>query len=280
MTAAVLLVLSSGFLHAVWNLFTKKSVNKSAFLWCCQLVAIVVFLPWAISDLGKAQSVPPAYLLLAASMLLHGTYMVLLAKAYTLGDLSQVYPVMRGMGPLLVPIIAVLFLNERLAAAGWAGVLLIVSGIAALSRHGSNAAASKRAVAAALAVGICIAFYILVDKLSLQYMPATVLNEATNIANLLALSYPAAASGALRSEWKANWRTVLLGGVAAPGGYLLFLFALTLGQAAMLTPIREIGTVFGTLMGIYILNEPQGGKRIASSILIAAGVVLLAFTPN
>jgi hypothetical protein len=74
---------------------------------------------------------------------------------------------------------------------------------------------------------------------------------------------------------RGNWRTILLGGLLAPGGYLLFLYALTLAPAALLTPMREIGTVFGTVLGITLLKERQGPRRLAASAIVTAGVSLL-----
>lgn len=278
LTTAILLVLASGFLHAIWNLYTKKSINKNVFLWYCQWISILVFLPWALFDLYHVDlSFPPiGYLLLLSSMLLHGIYMLLLAQTYSIGDLSQVYPIMRGTSPLLVPMAGVFLLNESLSFVGWTGVLLIVLGIFFLSEIGKGGQpASLKATLLAFGVGLCIASYIVVDKLALEYLPPVLLNEATNIGNMIALSWGALRSGGTRTEWKINWRFILIGGAIAPLGYLLFLFALSLAPVAQLAPMREIGTVFGTLLGIYILREQQGGRRIFASVLIALGIILL-----
>ncbi|MDF2715009.1 MAG: rane protein [Paenibacillus sp.] len=274
---AVLLVLGSGFIHAVWNLYTKRSLNKHVFLWCCQLIAIAVFLPWTIAELDQVHYSSAALIVVSASMLLHGLYVVLLAAAYSAGDLSQVYPIMRGTSPLLVPLAGVLLLDERLSLFGWAGVGLIVVGIVLVSgiRLERKQGSSLKAPLLALAVGLCIAGYIVIDKIALDYVPAVVLNEASNIGNALALSWAACKSGAIRREIKINWKVIALGGVLAPAGYLLFLFALTLAPVAQLAPMREIGTVFGTVMGIFLLREAQGKRRLVCSMLITAGVVML-----
>lgn len=275
---AGILVVSSGFIHAVWNLYTKRSLDKNVFLWCCQLIAVVVFLPWALMELDEVRYSLAALALTLASMLLHGLYVVLLAAAYTAGDLSQVYPIMRGTSPLLVPLAGVLLLDERLTAQGWAGVLLIVLGIVLVSGvklRGGSAKTPYKALLLALSVGLCIAGYIVVDKVALQYVPAVVLNEASNIGNALALTWAAVRPGAVRRELSLNWKVIVLGGVLAPAGYLLFLFALGLAPVAQLAPMREIGTVFGTIMGIFVLREAQGGRRLLCSLLITAGVIML-----
>jgi len=275
---AILLVLGSGFLHAVWNLFTKKSIDKNVFLWFCQLVAIAVFLPWTIAEWDGIPASGTGAMFLLASMLLHGAYVILLAKAYSAGDLSQVYPIMRGTSPLVVPFLGVFLLGERISAVGWLGIISIVFGIVLLSdfafKRGADRASSK-APLIALAVGLCIAVYIVVDKMALDYVSPVVLNEATNVGNMLALSWATFRSGGIRKEWKTNWKIVVLGGIIAPGGYLLFLYALSLAPVAQLAPMREIGTVFGTLMGIFLLREAQGKRRLATSLFITIGVVLI-----
>lgn len=274
---AVLLVLGSGFIHAVWNLYTKRSMNKNVFLWCCQLIAIAVFLPWTILELDSVEFTFTAAVLVAASMILHGLYVVLLAVAYSVGDLSQVYPIMRGTSPLLVPLAGVLLLGEKLSSYGWGGVVLIVTGIVLSSgiKFERGQGTSLKAPLLALSVGLCIAGYIVIDKLALEVVPAVVLNEASNIGNVLALSWAALRSGAIGKEIRLNWKIILLGGILAPGGYLLFLFALSLAPVAQLAPMREIGTVFGTVLGIFLLREAQGGRRLMASLMITAGIIVL-----
>jgi drug/metabolite transporter (DMT)-like permease len=188
---AILLVLSSGFLHSVWNLYTKRSINKQVFLWFCQLAAIIIFLPWTIIEWDNAPITSTGGWIIVASMLLHGLYIYLLAAAYSIGDLSQMYPIMRGTSPLLVPLLGITLLNEKLSAVGWIGVLSILIGIVLLSNINfkRSESSSLRGPLLALAVGICIASYIVVDKVALNYVSAVVLNEATNIGNLLTLSW-------------------------------------------------------------------------------------------
>ncbi|WP_173275317.1 DMT family transporter [Paenibacillus sp. NEAU-GSW1] len=274
---AVLLVLGSGFLHSVWNLYTKKSLDKNVFLWFCQLVATIVFLPWAIMEWDRSLINGTGFMIILASMLLHGMYVILLAAAYSVGDLSQVYPIMRGTSPVLVPLLGVTLLSEKLTVMGWFGVITIVLGIALLSNIKFKRVewSSSKAPLLALVVGICIASYIVVDKIALDYVSAVVLNEATNLGNLLVLSWATFNSGRIRNELKANWKIILLGGIIAPGGYLLFLFALSIAPVAQLAPMREIGTVFGTVMGIFILREKQGTRRLFTSFLITIGVIII-----
>ena len=277
---AVFLVILSGLLHAVWNLYAKQSLNKAVFLWSCQWVAVAVYLPWAVSAVAERRIPAAGWGFLAAAASLHGMYTVLLSRTYTAGDLSQVYPLMRGVSPLLTPIIGVWMLGERLTPPGWGGVGCIVAGVWILGnwrlggRNGVRPPA-RSAAWLALTVGLSITLYTALDKIALDYIPAVTLNDAGNLGNLAALSWTAVRSGAIAAEWLANWKAILLGGVIAPGGYLLFLLALHVLPLAQLAPMREVGTVFGAILGVAVLKEAQGKRRIAAAGLIALGAVLL-----
>jgi drug/metabolite transporter (DMT)-like permease len=243
-------------------------------------LAVIIYLPWVILDLSHFNQTGSSYLYILASMFLHSVYTILLAKTYSLGDLSQVYPIMRGTSPLLVPLIGVIVLNQHLDLKGWGGILMIVTGIILISgiRFGKQSNQSLKPILLASGVGISIASYIIVDALLLRYWSPLVLNELLNLGNAIALSYAVFRSGAIRNEWKINWKTALLGGILAPGGYLLFLYAISLAPVVQLAPMREIGTVFGTFLGIFILNEKQGKSRIIASVIITIGVILLGFS--
>jgi uncharacterized membrane protein len=241
---------------------------------------VIAFLPFAAAEDSHLSVVAlTGWLILAGSMGLHGGYVLLLARAYTGGDLSQVYPIMRGINPLLVPIIGMVALGERLGFVAWIGVAGIVAGIIltgdfTVKSFGRSLA--NPSILLALTVGGMISGYTVVDKVALSYFPPFTLNLATNLGNLFSLSFVVWNSGSLIREWKVNWTTILLGGVLAPGGYLLFLHAMEHMPVSRIAPMREIGTVFGTLLGIFILHERQGRRRIAASIIITIGIILLA----
>lgn len=279
----MVLVIASGLLHAIWNLLAKRSGNPTVFLWSFQWVAVAAYAPWAIVALAGRPITAVGYACLFVTVMLHGAYVLLLSRTYALGDLSQVYPLMRGVSPVLVPIVGVAFLQESLPALGWLGVACIVTGIWMLGDWTFMTENRRRprqwaptATWWALAVGLAITCYTAFDKITLHYIPAVTLNDASNLGNLIALTWPAWRSGDIRREWQSNWRTILLGGILSPGGYLLFLTALSFMSVAQLAPMREIGTVFGTVLGITVLKEAQSRKRIAASIWIACGVSILA----
>ncbi|WDL96458.1 EamA family transporter [Alicyclobacillus sp. ALC3] len=270
----------SGLLHAVWNLFAKQSRNKVVFLWSFQWVAVFAFLPSALIAMEHHNIPTEGWLFLAVTAALHGVYVMVLSRTYTAGELSQVYPLMRGVSPLLVLLLGVSILGERLTTLGWLGVACVVAGIWILGNWRFGGCSTGRSLAPhatslALAVGLSVTAYTTFDKITLQYIPAVTLNDASNLGNLIVLSWWAVRSRAVRVEWRVNWRTIILGGLISPGGYLLFLLALRMAPVAQLAPMREIGTVFGTILGIVVLKETQGRRRITAAGLISAGVILL-----
>jgi uncharacterized membrane protein len=278
---AIFLVIMSGLLHAVWNLLAKRSFNQVVFLWSFQWVAVVVYLPWALSAIGRHPVPMKGWMLLGLTAAVHGTYVLLLANTYSRGDLSQVYPLMRGVSPILVPVLGVALLGERLSAPGWLGVGAVIAGIGMLGEWRRPMASRgprplSQATWLALGVGLSIAAYTTLDKVTLHYVPAVALNDGSNLGNLITLSWWALRSRVIQMEWAAHWKTIIMGGIISPGGYLLFLMALQMAPVARLAPIREIGTVFATVLGIVVLKEAQGRRRMVASGMITVGVVLLA----
>lgn len=281
---AFLLVLCSGIIHAVWNLFTKTSVDKKTFLWSVHIVSGILLLPYLISELLHYDIPMKGFGFILLSALMQACYMIFMSKAYELGEISQVYPIMRGTGALLVPVISVVLFNESLSLVGWIGLSCIVIGLFAISGVWFNNTGGIlelsdgngsliKATLMAMLVGICITGYILIDKVALNYLSPVSLIEVSNISIILALSWGALRSGNLKKEWVLNWRTILIGSVFTPGSYLLFLFAMTLAPLSHISPVREIGTVCGVLLGVLLLREQQGLRRIILSIVITIGII-------
>jgi len=279
MLFSILLVLASGVAHAVWSMFTKRSLNKGVFLWSIMMIPSVILLPVLIAELWRNPLTWSGYGLLLLSVALQALYSWLLSKTYELGDLSQIYPIMRGTSTLLIPIIGVLFLKESLSAYGWIGIMCMLGGFFLLSGLGGKRNETQphglKPFALALCVGLCTTSYVFVDKLNLENLSPLALSEATNIGFVLGLTPLVLASRQLRQEWRKNRSTILLGAVLNPGSYLLFLFAMQQAPMAHISPLREIGTVFATFLGILILKEQQGLKRIATSIVVFCGILLV-----
>jgi len=275
---ATILVVCSGLTHAVWNLFTKNSLNKTAFLWSITIVSCVLLFPYFVVEVSDVPL--RGWLFILLSMGFQAAYGLLLVKAYTFGDMSRVYPIMRGTGAMLVPIVSVLIFSESMTAIGWLGLACIVCGLFSISifdliRSRQFDKMTLHAITLAFMVGLCITGYTLTDKKILEYISPIALIEVSNIGYILALSYFTFKSKALKREWQANWKTILVGAIFSPGSYVLFLFAMNLSPLSHIAPIREIGTVFGTILGITVLKEQQGMRRIVLSAVIACGIMTI-----
>jgi drug/metabolite transporter (DMT)-like permease len=188
---------------------------------------------------------------------------------------------MRGSSLLLIPLAGVILQGEHLSLWGWIGIFCIIIGICAISGK-QFVHSSSKAVLLALLVGLVIACYTLLGKINLlEGTSPIVLNFASNFGNAVALTLWGVRRSNIRNEWALNRKTIVIVGLIAPGGYLLFLSALLLHPAvAQLAPMREIGTVFGAVLGVYWLKEKQGVYRIAMSVIITIGVLLLGFWGN
>lgn len=286
---SLLLVMCSGLAHAVWNLFTKSSKDKAVFLWCIFMPSTVLLLPVLVGEMSPKAYSPGVLGMLACSAALQAFYAWLLSQTYKRGDLSQVYPVMRGAPTLMIPLVGACFLGERLTLWGWGGIALMLAGFAVMGQGGSAGLRSgtgpKEAsslwtnpVVMALGVGLTITCYTLVDKWNLQHMTPVSLLEVTNIGFVLGLTPAVSRHGRqVKNFFASSWRSILLGAVLSPGSYLLFLFAIRHVQVAPIAPLREVGIVFGTVLGLTLLKEGFPARRLAASSIVLSGILLIAF---
>lgn len=126
---ALAIVLVAAFLHACWNFLAKKSHNKLVFIWWFLLIAAIVYAPMFLYLRSSVTISMHGWRCIIATGILHALYFWFTAGAYERGDLSLVYPLSRGSGPLFVPILAIVFLDEKLSISGAAGISLIIFGI-------------------------------------------------------------------------------------------------------------------------------------------------------
>jgi drug/metabolite transporter (DMT)-like permease len=277
MTLPISLVLLSGFFHALWNVLTKKSLHKESFLFSVQLLSFAAFFPIFFHNFLQINFTPTACALFLFSMLAHGFYFVILARLYTIGDLSQTYPIIRGSSLLIVPLFGVIILHEHLSWLGLIGVAMIISGIFTISEI-KLSLLNRKIFSLSLLVGASIAAYVVIDRLALNHTDPITLNQIGTLGNILALLpfVLKEKSKNLRHEIKSNYKSILIGTFLAPASYMIFLYAISMAQISILAPMREIGTVFGAIIGIFFLHEPNAKSRIISSIIITVGVILLA----
>ena len=285
---ALAIVLIAAFLHASWNLLAKKSTNKLVFVWWFLLIASVIYFPMFLYFWSPGTISAQGWICIFATGVIHALYFWLTAGAYERGDLSLVYPLSRGSGPLLVPILAVVLLNEKLSMMGVIGIALVIFGIYSIhlqsfSIHSYLAplrAAPKSASFWAFSTGLTIAGYSLVDKIGVQAVFPPVYIYLMFVISLLLLSPNVVwrHAAAIKTEWRFNRMTILINGVLVLATYLMILFAFQISKVSYVVAAREVSIVFSAIFGIVALREKNACQKIIGSILIMMGVVVIGFS--
>jgi drug/metabolite transporter (DMT)-like permease len=276
------LVVGAAFAHAGWNLLSKPALGGAAFVWLCAVAGTVLYLP----VLGVALVDDPGPLgwtavgLMAGSGMLHALYFVLLQRGYAVGDLSVVYPLARGTGPLLSATAAIAFLGERPSAVGIAGAALIVATVFSMIRRSDEpgSAGSGQATVFALLTGAAIASYTLWDKHAVDAaaLSPIVYYWGTNLVNAALLTPIALRQrDGLRQAWSSSRLRAAGVGLLSPLAYVLILYALARAPVSYVAPARESSIVVGTLLGALVLHEKDMGRRLVAAAAILVGVVVL-----
>lgn len=283
---ALLLVLTGAVLHATWNLSAKRAADGDtvAFVWLMSLVSTALTLPFAFAS--WAVDPPPlgvlAWVAVAASGVVHGVYFLLLQHGYRRGDLSVVYPVARGTGPLFAVVAAVVLLGERPGVAGALGIaavltgIVLVSGLPAAAGRGTDRAAG---VGWGTVTGLWIATYTVIDAWAVTSLS---LSPFVFFFLSLAVTATVLAPFALRNrssvgvEWRQSRRQVLTVGVLSPVAFTLVLFAMTLAPLAYVAPLREVSMMIGVFYGAWLLHERVTASRLAGVACMIAGVAAFA----
>ncbi len=288
-TVAFAFVIASAIFHATWNFLLKRSDHKGAFLWSLGAVSFVAFLvPAAVSAYIDGVGTR-GVIFGTVTALLHGAYGLALTRGYQLGDLSAVYPISRGMGPAIVPIAAVLLLDECASLAAAFGIALVVAGIYVINIEGRSPsdlaqplrALNRPAIRVAFLTGALIASYSLWDKTALDHLSPVTLNQFGLAGWLLVLAPVALRTRAapVRSEWRERGWSIFVAGMLVSLGYILVLTALTTSRISYVAPAREMGIVITAVLGVFFLGEGYGAWRILGSILILGGVLSLGLAP-
>ena len=284
MTPAVLaLIALAAVAHATWNVAVKRAGTSGAgFLWAGMLVGAVVFAPFGIASLVAEGTDLWRWLPLAAvSGALQVAYFLVLQRGYRLADVSIVYPLARGSGPLLAVVLAIVVLGERPGWLALVGAAVIVAGVMVIGFAGGVARArdSRTGILYGLLVGVLIAIYTLWDgsAVTVGGMPPVGLYWGSIVFQLVLLAAPALRR---RSETlevaRRHWVTVLLFGILSPLAYILVLYAMQLAPVSIVAPGREVSVVLVGLAGWLLFREPHPVQRLVGAGVVLVGVVLLA----
>ena len=276
---ALVLVVCAAALHAGWNALAKRGGDQIVFLWLATIASTVAVTPlgiWQLSQDGVATAAVP---FIVATIVVHALYFYALGRAYASGAYSLVYPVARGLGVALVPVLALVVFDERLSPAGTLGIALVVAGIAALHLlPGRPAGAPRlgRGLLWPMLTGFTIAGYSLVDKAGvarIHPVPYIMLMEIG--CALLGLPLLWLRPAAVRREL-GGWRRVVLAGVMSTLAYTLVLFAFRMSKTGYVVAARELSIVFSALIGSLLLGEGRLAPRLAGAAIVLAGVACIA----
>jgi len=272
----LVLVLLSAALHATWNLLVKRGEDTLIASWMTALVAPVVL--WPLLFLTGLPP-PPAWPMLLASGIIHAAYNVALARAYEYGDLSVVYPVARGLAPLLVGVGAPVLLGESLSPAAMGAIALVGGGIAWLGLSAWRTRANASGLLWAGITAGLIAAYSMLDKVGvmrsnpLAYAVTLFGFDAVFVTPYVLLHRDARQ---IRKVWRGNRAPLVWSGLLALAAYLLVLVAMRLTQVSYVAALRESSVLLGAILGWRVLGDSLGGQRVSASAVVAAGLILLA----
>jgi drug/metabolite transporter (DMT)-like permease len=242
----------------------------------------------ALMILPAALLVPPPnaalWGALAYALPAHLFYQLCMIRALQRGDLSLVFPVMRGVAPLLTAVTALILLRETLPLLAWVGLLLATGAVAAFALPPPGVTLRQHPHRAALfwAVGtaIGIALYNVTDARGMRLAP----NPFTFITwiflldgiGIMALALLLRRQ-ALASALAMRWRYGVAGATLSILSFGAALYAFTLMETAKVSALRETSVVIAALMGSLFLGETLGKRRIVAAIILAAGLILMQF---
>lgn len=273
--AAVGLALAGAAVHAAWNLLLVRRADPQAATAVALLAGSAAWLPVALVSWDVR---PAAWPFVVASAGVELVYFSLLAFAYRHASFSVIYPVGRGLAPVIVLAAGVVLIGQRASWAGTAGVLLVGLGVL-LVRGIGEVRAPARDLGLGVAIAVSIAAYTLIDQEGVRH--ASVLPYLWLVMALPAVAYASTQLArvgltALRAELSP---ATALAGVGIFGSYAFVLVALGLAPAAPVAAARESSVVMATVAAGVIGLEPVGARKITGSAAVALGVGLLAVAP-
>lgn len=272
---AITLVLLSAFMHATWNAVVRAGSSRFMTLAMVDGTALAICL-LALPFVSVPSLEVGGYILV--SVMLNTVYRLFLIKAYETGDFGQVYPVMRGVPPVLVALFSYFLLHEQLSPQALTGVLLICVGIISLTFVRRMTAQMFKPILMAVCAGVFIASYTVVDAKGVR-ASETVMQYIIYLTVFQSIPIPVLAyskeRSALAQAIRGHWRVGLLGGVFYLASYGLVLFALSLDAVAKVSALRETSVIIGAIIAALFFHERFGWRRMLSAFVIVCGIILI-----
>ncbi len=277
------LILLSAVFHCAWNILAKKAVDKITFLWL-QLVFAVLLLAvpvLCILPLPDAKAIP--FFLLSGG--LQSAYYILLAKSYSAGDLSIVYPIMRGSAPLFVCLISLIFSLERITPSIIFAIAVIVTGLYIINLEkidSKHLLAPIRAIVhdpptrLSLINGLIIALYTISDGQAVRYSSPLWIYLIISVIPAIAMLPIVLKRSKLKEELARNKIRISAVSVLTFLAYLLVLIAMRQSSASYVSASREISIVFMAIYSTIILHEKHRLPKILGAAITFSGIIMLS----
>lgn len=277
------LILVSAVLHATWNLLAKRANGGAPLIWLYDTFSVLFYAPVVLIFwlLAHPQLTLTRVLFILGSSVLQMAYFLLLQRGYRVGDLSVVYPVARGTGPMLSTIMAILIFGEHPTLLALLGTVLVVAGvfIIASGKDTFKKRGASTAFVYGMLVGVCIAAYTLWDKqaVSTVLVPPLLLYYGTTVIRMSVLAPYALMH---RDEVSMHWHThrfeVFGVAILNPLSYIIILITLVFSPVSYVAPTREVGVLFGIILGARLLSEGEVKRRLFAATIIVLGIIALA----
>jgi len=288
--SAFALILLAGIIHASWNIAAKKANGDVRFSFQTSVFNMLIWAPvgvtlgWnVVPGWGRAE-----WSFVVLSGVLHVFYFIVLLRGYRKSDLTVVYPLARGSGPLLSSLVAVLFLGEKISLVGVAGILGVVAGVFLIAggprlwkkaHDPAQRARVHKGMRYGVLTGAFIAAYTVADSYAVKFlaMSPILLDYFGNLVRMVLLAPVALKDRATTARmWREQWKYALLVAAVSPVSYVLVLYAVQQAPISHVAPAREVSMLFAALIGGHLLREGDRLLRLLGALFIAAGVVALA----
>lgn len=242
-------------------------------------ISSVLTVALSIPYLGEVSLNPKLIFLLLATGVFHAVYGFVLTFTYKNGDISTLYPIVRGSGIAGAVILSLVILHEVATVTSASGVAMVVSGIAILSYRRNRKATSPKGIFLALVCGSLIMSYTIMDKMLVSEMhPIPVLAASQVISTLIFLPYVIKSRRAeMRLTLKTLLKPTLAVSIIATSSYLIILYVMQIAPVSRIVAVREASVVFGAIAGYVLLKEDVSRMRLIGVISVLIGILLVKF---
>lgn len=279
---ALSIVLLAGLLHALWNILAKKAGGDARFACFSAVIGAVVWAPvgvWLGWDVVPQWSVE-VWGFVVGSALLRILYFVVLLRGYRFADLTVVYPLARGTGPLLSSLVAIVWLGESTSLMGLLGIACVTGGVFLIAGgpHLTLERLRNAGLRYGLLTGVLIASYTVVDGYAVKVLMLSpiLMHYVENVVRgVLLMPVVLRDRPAAWGLWRLQWKYALIVGTVTPISYVLVLFAMQTAPLSLVAPAREVSMLFAAIIGGHLLGEGDRWLRVLGALLIAGGVALL-----